>query len=248
MKIGIITAIPEETGALLKQIGSFEQRIYGNLAAHYRDFCNNSIVLCEAGMCFGNATIAAEMIMREVRPDMLISSGFCGGIIDGLCVGDVVVAIDVAIVNNALIEKVPVEIPAICCDFVTQQTAWGKRVFRGQFVSSPVIRSKAEIAAMLPKGVPCPVVEMESGAIALIAAKHGIPFVGMRSVTDPVGEELAFSLDELCDDHMRIRIPRVLSTIIRRPHIIPQLIRLANNCRRAGASLARCVEQFLKFV
>jgi adenosylhomocysteine nucleosidase len=86
---------------------------------------------------------------------------------------------------------------------------------------------------------------MESAAIAIVAVENGIPFCGIRAVSDPFDEELGFSLDEFCDQRMRIRIPRVLLTIARKPRIIPQLIRLARNSRVAGASLSQAVERFL---
>jgi adenosylhomocysteine nucleosidase len=92
------------------------------------------------------------------------------------------------------------------------------------------------------------VVEMESAAIALVAGENGIPFVALRTVSDPFGEELGFALDEFCDDRMRIRIPKVLFTIARKPRIIPQLIRLARNSRVAATSLSLAMERFLATV
>jgi adenosylhomocysteine nucleosidase len=89
---------------------------------------------------------------------------------------------------------------------------------------------------------------MESAAIARVAAEHGIPFIGLRTVSDPFDEELGFTLDEFCDDQLRIRIPKVLLTIVRKPRIIPQLIRLARNSRVAGASLSHAVGGLLAVV
>jgi adenosylhomocysteine nucleosidase len=107
---------------------------------------------------------------------------------------------------------------------------------------------KSRLAALLPADAPFPVVEMESAAVAQLAGENGIPFVGMRTVSDPFDEELGFSLAEFCDDRMRIRIPKVLLTVARRPRIIPQLIRLARNSRVAAASLSQAVELFLAVV
>jgi adenosylhomocysteine nucleosidase len=89
---------------------------------------------------------------------------------------------------------------------------------------------------------------MESAAIAMIAAENGIPFVGIRSVSDPADEELGFALDEFCDGQMRIRIHRVLYTVMKKPRIIPQLFRLARNSRIAGTELSKAVKGFLASV
>jgi adenosylhomocysteine nucleosidase len=107
---------------------------------------------------------------------------------------------------------------------------------------------KKQLAALLPAAAPYPVVEMESAAIALVAVENGIPFSAIRTVSDPFDEELAFSLDEFCDDRMRIRILRVLLTVARKPRIIPQLLRLAGNSRVAAASLSQAVKRFLSVI
>ena len=199
-------------------------------------------------MGFDNATKAAKDLVHEAHPEMIISAGFCGGISAELQVGDVVVATVLAIVSENVLKEVPVTIPAIGRAFVSRQAGEGQRVFAGLFATTTVIMQKSRLAALLPAGAQFPVVEMESAAIALAAAEYGIPFVGLRTVSDPFDEELGFSLDEFCDNRMRIRIPRVLLTIARKPRIIPQLIRLARNSRVAAASLSRAVERFLAVV
>jgi adenosylhomocysteine nucleosidase len=248
MKIAIITAMPEETRALLKRFASAKKCACGNLKAYGFDFGSHKIILCEGGIGFENAARAAETIIRETGPDMLVSSGFCGGIAPDLKVGDVVVATTVAVVSGTLAEEVPVKIPASCSDFVARLATDGSRVFGGLFAGTPCIMSKTRLAALLPPGSQFQVVEMESAAVATAAMKNGIQFAGIRAVSDPFDENLEFSLDEFCDEQKRIRIPRVLLTAIRKPRIVPQLVRLAGNSRIAGASLGKTVEQFLVFV
>lgn len=119
-------------------------------------------------------------------------------------------------------------------------------LLRGSFVSCDSILNKKQLAELLPKSVKQPVVEMESTPVARVAFEHGISFLGIRAISDPWDEELSFSISEFCDDEMRIRAPRVFTTILRRPYIIPQLIRLARNSRKAAKSLGEAVEQLLR--
>jgi len=248
MKIGIITAMPEETQAVVRAIGGARKMQIGRLAVQQGQLAGHDIVITEAGMGFDNAARTAEKLLQHAGPDLIISAGFCGGVAAELLVGDIVVATGLAIVSEKKLDQVPVEIPAFCKNFVVRQAAEGRRVFGGLFASTPAIMQKSQVAALLPSDEPFPVVEMESAAIAIIAVKNGIPFCGIRAVSDPSDEELGFSLDEFCDDRMRIRIPMVLLTIARKPRIIPQLIRLARNSRVAAASLSQAVERFLAFV
>jgi adenosylhomocysteine nucleosidase len=248
MKIGIITAMPEETRAIIRALHQTQKIRTGGRTLHHAQLSGHEIVIAEAGMGFDNATVAARQLISELSPDLMVSAGFCGGISAELQVGDAVVATGLTIVSENVLEDVPVTIPAIGRVFVSRQAGEGQRVFAGLFATTTTIMQKSRLAAQLPADVPFPVVEMESAAIALLAGENGIPFVGLRTVSDPFDEELGFSLDEFCDERMRIRIPKVLLTIARKPRLIPQLIRLARNSRIAGASLSRAMERFLAVV
>ncbi len=239
MKIGIITAMPEETRSVVLALGDTKKLLIGGRCLRQGYVAEHEIIIVEAGMGFKNATAAVEKLVQEAHLDLLVSAGFCGGISAELRVGDVVVATALTIVSATELEDVPVEMAEACRKLV------GERLFGGLFVSTSAIMQKAQLAALLPSGSPCPVVEMESAAIARVAKANGIPFAGIRSVSDPFDEELSFSLDEFCDDRMRIRIPKVLLTIVRKPRIIPQLLRLARNSRLAADSLSRAMKEFL---
>lgn len=245
MKIGIITAMPEETLSVSMAIGAVKKTRSDSLAVWQGALAGHEIVIVEAGMGFKNASTAAEKLVQEVHPDMIISAGYCGGISMELQVGDIAVATGLTIVSDNSTKTVPVEFPAATRDFVARQAAAGHRVFGSLFASTETIMQKSRLAALLEADAPFPVVEMESAAIAMVALENGIPFCGIRAVSDPFDEELGFSLAEFCDDRMRIRIPKVLLTIARKPRIIPQLIRLARNSRVAGASLKHAMVRFL---
>jgi adenosylhomocysteine nucleosidase len=245
MKIAIIAAMPEETRAIIRVLGHTKKMHMGHLVVYQGRASGHDLTIIEAGMGFANATTAARQIIGELRPDLVVSVGFCGGVLEGLQVGDAVVATGLAIVSEGGLKEVPVTIPEACRNFVCHQAAEGRRVFGGLFATTTVIMPKRRLSALLPPDAQFPVVEMESAAIAVLAGEHGIPFAGLRTVSDPFDEELGFSLDEFCDDSMRIRIPKVLLTIIRKPRIIPQLIRLAGNSRVAAGSLGQAMERLL---
>ena len=245
MKIGIITAMPGETRAITRALPHTQKMRMGGLAVQQAQVSGHELTIVEAGMGFDNATAAARQLIGELRPDLMISAGFCGGISAELQVGDAVVAIGVTIVSEGGLQEVPVTISPVSRVFVSRQGDEGSRVFAGLFATTPAIMQKTQLAALLPTDAPYPVVEMESAAIALLAGENGIPFVGLRTVSDPVDEELGFALYEFCDKRMRIRIPRVLLTVARKPRIIPQLIRLAGNSRVAAASLSQTFKRFL---
>jgi adenosylhomocysteine nucleosidase len=248
MRIGIITAMPEETQAIVRALQHAQKIRTGERTMYQAQHCGHEVVVAEAGMGFANATEGARRFMGELRPDLVISAGFCGGISAELQVGDTVLATGLTIVSDQGVKDVPATIPTVSRDFTARQSSGGQRVFGGLFATTAIIMPKRRLAALLPADAPFPVAEMESAAIALLAGENGIPFIGLRTVSDPFDEELGFALDEFCDNRMRISIPRVLMTVARKPRIIPQLIRLARNSRIAAACLSQSVERLLAVV
>lgn len=244
MKIGIITAMPEEFRAVAESLGTITASKLGTLRTGRFNSGGHEFLLVESGIGFDNASVAAELLVSEGRPELLISAGFCGGIAPELQTGDVVVAKKIVIANEGRFEEVPVLLSAIGQTFAASQAAMGKRVLGGVFVTAPVITSKRSLAGMLSGRYPNPVVEMESGAVAGVAAKHGIPLLAIRAVSDSADEELGFSMDEFCDPDMRrIRIHKVLLTTLRKPRIIWQLVRLFRSSRKAAESLTAAMSR-----
>lgn len=240
MKIAVITAMPEEFNAVARSLepGTAIRLSLPGLKALSCQAAGHEFLLVESGMGFGNAARAAESLIRDCRPDLLISTGFCGGIAPELQAGDVVVAQKIISANESGVEEFPVQFSPIGQAFVARQAAEEKRVFGGAFVSTSTITSKARLAGMLSGQYQNLVVEMESGAIAIVAAENNIALLAIRAVSDSADEELGFSLDELCDPDMRrILIHKVLLTVLRKPRIIPQLVRLNRSSRRAAESL-----------
>ena len=238
MNIGIITAMPEEFRAVAKNLDTVVAAPCGSFRGGRGSFAGHEFLLVESGMGIDNAARGTEALIRAGRPDLLISAGFCGGIEPEREAGDVVVAKKILITNESGFEEIPLLLSSIGRAFVARKDAPGERVFGGTFVTATVITSKERLAKMMSGAYPNPVVEMESAAIALVAAENGIPLLAIRAVSDTAAEELEFTLDEFCDaDMRRIRLYKVLLTVLRKPRIIPQLVRLGFSSRTAAKSL-----------
>ncbi|HEY3308804.1 MAG TPA: hypothetical protein VGJ93_10150 [Desulfuromonadaceae bacterium] len=234
MKIGIITAMPEETRAILKDANS-EKSVLDNRNCFRCRIGGHDIMLVEAGMGMLNAGSTATALAVE-GVELLVSAGFGGGVLPGLLVGDVVVAQQVLHWTGSQLDLTrPL--------FYRVKTA--DPVLTGCFITSNGILNKKDLAGLLPSDIERPVVEMESAAVAQVAAEQGIHFLGIRAISDPWDEELNFSIHDFCDQQMRIRPLKVLATTMRRPAIIPQLIRLAKNSRKAAKSLGAAMKQLL---
>jgi len=245
MNIAIITAMPQEFRAVRSCLGPGVTDQVGGFKALRIPSAGHEFLLLESGMGFDNATRATLAIVAANRPDLIVSAGYCGGIAPELHVGSVVVATTLLQAAVSGIQQVAVNIPAVAERFATEGAADSFPVCAGTFVGTSTVMSKRWLAGLLNNDFLCPVVEMESFAIARIAAENGIPLIAIRSVSDPASEELDFSLDEFCDSSLRIRPARVLLTILRKPRIIPQLVRLSNNSRIASQSLTLALRRLI---
>jgi adenosylhomocysteine nucleosidase len=245
MNIAIITALPQEFRAVRSCLVPGVAAEVGGFKALHIPFAGHEFLLLESGMGFDNATRATQAIVAAKRPDLILSAGYCGGIAPELQVGDIVMAATLLMADAAGVQQVVVTIPPLVQSFASGQSAESFRICVGTFVGTSTVISKQRLAGMLKDGYPCPVVEMESAAIARIAAENGIPLLAIRSVSDPADEELDFSLDEFCDSSLRIRPARVLLMILRKPRIIPQLVRLSGNSRRASHSLTTALRRLI---
>jgi len=229
MKAGIITALPQETKAILKSLQNIEVKsLHG---CRFFSGCSgrSKVSVIESGMGIENAERAAELLVMEDRPDLLISAGLGGGVNSSLATGDLVLARRILQWREGRLEEI---------DFVSFPIAPDPAIQFGTFITGGDILNKKKVATLLCDGFPFPVLEMESAPIATVAARHGIPFLGIRAVSDPWDEELLFGIEEFCDNTLQIRPLKVLVTILHRPWIVPQLIRLATGSRVAAANLA----------
>lgn len=246
MKIGILTAMPEEFRAVAGSLGTVALTDLGELRAGRLTSFGHEFILVESGMGLDNAARATELLVKEYRPDLLISAGFCGAVQAELEVGDIVVAKQIVISHESGFEEIPVRLSNIGQTFVAREASEGARVVGGVFVTTLAIVPKKSLAGRMPGHYRNPVVEMESGAIAIIAVEHGIPLLAIRVVSDDAAEEFGFTLEEFCDANMRrIRLHKVLLTIMRKPRIMPQLVRLGFSSRTAARSLTAALSRLL---
>jgi adenosylhomocysteine nucleosidase len=242
--IGLIAAMPEEIRPLLKRLGPVRREKVGGFILHRFTCGRKKIALIESGIGVERAAKATQALIAAAAPEIILNVGFGGAVLPGPAVGDIVVADRLLFFKVRLFTEQRGMTPAL-----TEQLAEALRaglegrcrVHRGTFVTTGEIVDKRTLARLLPTGRSNPVLEMESAAVARVAQERNIPCAAFRAISDGSDEELGFSIGDFTDREMRIRAWKVLWTVARKPRIIPQLVRLAKNSRRAGENLATAV-------
>jgi adenosylhomocysteine nucleosidase len=240
--IGLIAAMPEEIKPLLARVGPYRKERIASFNLFRFAIADHQVCLIESGMGPEKAAAAVRVLLAEADPAVIINFGLTGAVAVGPTVGDLVVANrlfshqDLSLTEEYGLDQDLTELMAA----TLAKGCRGKpfRVYLGAFITAGQIVAKAKLADTLPQGVVNPVLDMETAAVARVAARSKVPLIAMRAVSDGSDEELGFSLEELTDEELNVRIAKVLLTVVRKPRIVPQLLRLAKNAGLAGKNLA----------
>ena len=246
-KIGLIAAMPEEIRPLLKVVGSFQEKRLSRFTTYSFVVAGHEIIAVLSGMGPVNGTAATKALVSQHHPELLIHTGFAGGITSGTEVGDIVLAHRVFAYENSEFQEqqgINVELAVHAAELL--EPGRKLRFLAGTFVTAAGIISKAHLANTLPTLSAVAVVEMETAAVTRVATETDTPLLAIRAISDGADEELGFSIEEITDSTLRVSIGNLLLTVVRKPWIVPQLMRLAQNSRLAGVNLAAALKGLLE--
>jgi adenosylhomocysteine nucleosidase len=175
------------------------------------------------------AELAAERLVAD-GATALISFGLAGGLVAELRPGDVVVPMGV--VEAGRIRPTNAALSAIL-------GGWSG----GMLAAEAEIVALAADKAALAKATLCGSVDLESGAVARVAERHGVPFAVLRAICDPVERDLPPAALVTLNAKGAIAVTRLVGSILGRPWQIPGLIALGGDAARARRALIRRVDQ-----
>jgi hypothetical protein len=164
--------------------------------------------------------LVERALERKQEVDRILSIGFCGALDPALQIGDIVVS---------------GEVPK----------GLGASFVQGDVVSVDRVAFTAREKCDLRAATGAAVVEMESAAVAQKAREWNVPFGCVRVVSDVAGEDLPLDFNRYRDADGRFDRTRIALAALGRPFtVLPKLVRLDRNCRRAaerlGEFLANC--------
>jgi adenosylhomocysteine nucleosidase len=79
-----------------------------------------------------------------------------------------------------------------------------------------------------------PILEMETAGIAGAAAKKGVPLLSLRAISDGPAAPIPFNLETMLDEQDNLRSGEIIKTILGHPQMLPQLVRMGRNTRKAA--------------
>ena len=171
------------------------------------------------------AGFAADAVRQRVKPDLVVSTGFCGALDPELNCGDILIATSVIDVENG--RTFAARTPERGCS----SAKTGALVCSNRVAVS--VEDKRQLAQTGARAV-----EMESGAIAWRAGIWGAPFYCIRAVSDAATDTLPIDFNRMRDAAGRFNRASIVTAALMRPWTgIPGLLRLSSGCRKASTSL-----------
>ena len=169
------------------------------------------------------AEAAAEGLVRD-GASALVSFGLCGGLDPALRPGAIVIA-----------ERVLAGGGSYDADVALAAALGGLTALLVAAEPGVVTSAAAKRALFAQTGAVA--VDLESGAVARVAARHGLPFAVLRAVCDPAEMTLPRLALAALDADGRIRPGRVAWALLRAPGDLPRLLHLARAAALARAAL-----------
>jgi adenosylhomocysteine nucleosidase len=218
--IGVIAALEAEARPLAQHTRS---RARGNLRA-----LPGGVMVCVSGMGLEAAARGARRLI-ESGCGALASWGLAGALDPALRPGTVVMPVSIHCEHEPPLAADPAWRAHVSA-LLPSAVGGGLLTSRRALTTSAMKRTAFERTGAVA-------VDMESYAIAAVAAASRLPFLSVRVIVDTAEDEVPDVLADASDDSGHIAIGRLIARLIADPRRVGSLIRLAGRYRTARASL-----------
>ncbi|CAM2801880.1 5'-methylthioadenosine/adenosylhomocysteine nucleosidase [Dellaglioa algida] len=209
MIYGILCAMEEEIISLRSHLEDRTDKEIGGISFYTGQINKHKVVLVRSGIGKVQAGMTTGLLIAEFGVTAVINSGSAGGIGQGLKIGDVVLATDVAYHDvdatafGYEIGQLPQQ-PAKYSADIDLNAAITKAAQENNLSIKPglivtgdqFIASQEQTDAILNHFPTALCSEMESAAVGQAAYQFGVPFTIVRAMSDVADEEAGQTFDE----------------------------------------------------
>jgi len=229
--------MPSEIKPVLKRIGRWKGCRCGSYRAYRFQISAWNCILVQCGIGMKRAAQATKSLLAEWQPQRLVSFGVSGALEHDVSVGDVVF-----IRQACQLKDGRVGAPRALAPLSSGAKLAAAQALAGRAAcwdEGRTITTKGSQLASLEEGVPVhPVLDMETFAIAEMAAAAGIPVLSLRSISDNPKEPLPFRIEDWYDPEDDLAFRRIVLDVIRQPRLLPRLWKVTQNTNLAAENLA----------
>jgi len=243
MRIAVFAAMPQETGPIVRLDPGWHSIASEPFPTSILRSPEREALLVQTGIGRSAAAQAARQIAARGQAgpamDLMLSVGFAGALSPDLTLGQLVFCSELRVLD----ERSGICAARYRCGRGTTRSTEASDFFIDHAVESAVfvtvdrLRSKAEIAPLVSHTRA--VVEMESTAMADVAHELGIPFIGLRAISDEASFDIDLGLDSVMGKGGTIGLRELIPAVLFRPRLARSIPRLFRGSRLAGRNLAQ---------
>jgi nucleoside phosphorylase len=164
-----------------------------------------------------------EKFLQQQHYDCLISAGFAGALSDDLQIGDLLLAANFSTFNLSARRSLLSSLPVHIADLLTV----------------PALIDSSEARSKLARTSGAAAVDMETEFIARACAKHDMPLLSLRVISDTPREIFPAPANVLFDiERQQTRMLKLANYFVAHPGCVPSLVRFARQIARARKILA----------
>jgi adenosylhomocysteine nucleosidase len=221
--IAVTFALPAESSDFLRRLRD-KSRINRNGIRVIRGRMNDRTVeVLHTGVGEKVCRQRVEKFLEDAQFDCLISTGFAGALTDDLQIGDLLLAKNFSTVDLDANARSLLSFPIRAADLVTIPALIESRDERKE-----VARTRNAAAA-----------DMETEFIAPACARHGVPLLSLRVISDTPSELFPAPANVLFDlERQQTPMLKLARHFLAHPHHVPRLVRFAKRIARAREILA----------
>ena len=229
MITGIVVALPQELGTLTTQKVVKGQCI----------FLSDTLALAYSGAGADNAQAAAQLLINQ-GATRLISWGCAGALSADLQSGDLVLA-DTLITA----EGERIEVDADWHRHVKTVLEYKLKFALqcGSLLESKILVATSHAKRQLYQQTNAVALDMESIAIAKVAVQHGLAFLAIRAIADPVSMDLPKAVSHALNSQGDVELGRLLRFLLTHPSELTGLIKLGQQFGAAKRTLSVVAKQ-----
>jgi nucleoside phosphorylase len=232
VSVAVVYALTDEVRPILQEARIRTKITTKSAILQFGGFRGVSVVFCRTGIGIAKAHEAAETLLEHAKPGLILSIGCAGATHPDLKSGDLV-----------LPAEIRSETPTDRFATAEKERAEMERLLReenlpyrpGPLLTLWKMAGKSAKEELGSKGAAC--VDMETAAVAAIAAKAGIPLLALRTIFDPLEEEFP-SEEPYDEDHP-------IAYLLRNPKVLLRIPRYAKASALCRKNLFRAVSRFI---
>jgi adenosylhomocysteine nucleosidase len=192
----------------------------------FRKLATQGIEIVLTGIGRRNAEKAIRAALAVQKPELVISSGFAGGLRPDLKLGDIVFAADREINLEPVLLAAGGKPAKFHCVERIATTAAEKQALRQQTGADAV--------------------EMESETIRELCREQRIPIAIVRVILDTANEDLPLDFNKLLDADLRMDAGKLVWRLAKSPAKVVALLRLQKQSAASAEKLARTLADVLE--